>query len=293
MSSLHTSVLSKEVIDGLHVNLGKRYIDATVGAGGHARLLLECGASVLGIDQDQDAVKIADSVLGECQQKIGKKNRYRVFHGSYSRMGEFAREMGWNEVDGILMDLGVSSMQLDNKTRGFSVRYKEALLDMRMDATQKLSASDIVNSYSEDELYEIFATFGEEEHSRSIARALVSKRHIVPIRTVGALIDAIAGIEGIGNKQDTTIRIFQAIRIEVNDELRQLRVGISESKKLLSVGGRLAVISFHSLEDRIVKQAMNTNDWKLITKKPIRPTEQEMTSNRRSRSAKLRIAEKL
>lgn len=261
----HTPIMVKEAMEGLQVASGKRFIDATYGGGGHTKAIRELGGVVLGIDTDPDA---------------GAQVR-----GNFRDIKKIAQEHGFEAVDGILFDLGVSSHQLDTATRGFSYRFEEAPLDLRLNQNEGITAAEYLQTVSENELYEILATFGEEEHSRSIASLVVRARHVSPIATTGDLLKII-------NKKSAS-QVFQALRIVVNDELNALKEGLEGAKDLIKPGGRLAVISFHSLEDRIVKRFLKAGAWKVITKKPIVPSEDEIRSNKRSHSAKLRIAEKI
>jgi len=256
----------EEVLEGLQVAPGKRFIDATYGGGGHASEIVRRGGEVLGIDVDPDTGPHA-------------------VHGNFRNIEEIAKKEGFSEVDGILFDLGVSSHQLDTGDRGFSYRFVDAPLDLRFNQNEGETAAELLKRVSEDELYEILATFGEEEHSRAIATAIVRARRVSPVRTTGDLLKI------IGKK--TASQVFQALRIVVNDELNALKEGLHGAKDLLKPNGRLAVISFHSLEDRIVKLYFKTDAWKLITKKPIVPGHEEIKVNKRARSAKLRIAEKI
>jgi 16S rRNA (cytosine1402-N4)-methyltransferase len=255
----------KEVAQGLQAAPGKRFIDATYGGGGHTKAIRGLGGIVFGIDTDPDAKA---QVLGNFKDIAG-----------------IAKKHGFESVDGILFDLGVSSHQLDTAERGFSYRFEDAPLDLRLNQTEGISAAEYLQTVSENELYEILATFGEEEHSRAIAALVVRARHVKAIATTGDLLKIV-------NKRAAS-QVFQALRIVVNDELTALKEGLEGAKELIKPGGRLAVISFHSLEDRIVKRFLKTDAWKVITKKPIVPSEDEIRSNKRAHSAKLRIAEKL
>lgn len=262
----HVPVLLREAVDGLDVKPGGKYIDATFGAGGHAAEIEKRGGNVLSIDADPEA--------------------HAQVTGNFRDIEKIAKENGFERVDGVLFDLGVSSMQLDSPERGFSYRFNGPL-DSRLDPTRGQTAADIINTYSEGELYEIFARLGEENNARAIARAIVRARGVEKITTTEKLVKV------IGESQPVLSRIFQALRITVNDELGALREGLSSAGKLLINGGRLVVISFHSLEDRIVKQYMRNSDWRVLTKKPITASNDEVIANPRSRSAKLRIAERL
>lgn len=256
----------REALSGLNVREGGKYIDATFGFGGHSREIEQLGGRVLGIDRDPDT----DAV-----------------HGNFRDIEKIAKEHGFDEVDGILFDLGVSSHQLDTPERGFSFRYPDAPLDFRMDPGQGTPASEYIRSLSEQELYEIFATYGEEELARPIARAICRTRSVNPMKTTGDLARAIEGSE------KAKARVFQALRIAVNDELGALKEGLSGAARLLKKGGKLVVISYHSLEDRIVKREIQRRGFRAENKRPLTPSEEEKRSNPRSRSAKLRIAEKI
>lgn len=261
----HVPVLLREAIDGLNVRRGGKYIDATFGGGGHSGEIIKRGGAVLGIDVDPQVA---------------------VVRGNFRDIEKIAKENGFSKVDGVLFDLGVSSMQLDSPKRGFSYKFKGPL-DLRFDPTQGRPASEIVNRYSEEELYEIFSKFGEENGARAIARLVVRARSVEPITTTEGLVKV------IGGSRPVLSRIFQALRIAVNDELGALREGLGGARRLLKTGGRLVVISFHSLEDRIVKQYMRDSDWRPLLKKPITANADEVKANPRARSAKLRIAQRL
>jgi 16S rRNA (cytosine1402-N4)-methyltransferase len=262
----HTPVMVEEVVSGLQVAPGKRFIDATYGGGGHASEIVRRGGEVLGIDVDPDTGPHA-------------------VHGNFRNIERIAKKNGFDKVDGILFDLGVSSHQLDTPERGFSYRFGNAPLDLRMNQGEGRTAAELLQKVTEQELYEILATFGEEEHSRAIASSIVRARHVSPVRSTGDLLKFV--------EKRSASRMFQALRIVVNDELNALKEGLSGAKNLLKPGGRLVVISFHSLEDRIVKLSLKTDAWKLITKKPIVAGDIERRANSRSQSAKLRIAEKI
>jgi 16S rRNA (cytosine1402-N4)-methyltransferase len=283
MSKYHTPVLLQEVIHGLQVEAGKRFIDATLGGGGHTKRMLEMGAEVLAIDQDNDAIE---------ENKELTSPHCRIVQGNFRDIETLAEANGWKEIDGVLFDLGVSSHQLDTESRGFSYRFDQAPLDMRFGDTDSPSAQDIVNNGSYEELFNIFATFGEEERAGIIAKEILVTRKKSPIATVGTLKKCIEQAVGTGN-QDIIARIFQAIRIAVNGELTALQAGLAGAMRLTKPGGRIAVISFHSLEDRIVKRFFLNKTLKVIEKKPLIAGIIEQRENRRSRSAKLRIAEKV
>lgn len=262
----HIPALLNEVIAGLKVAPGKRFIDATYGGGGHAREIKRREGEVLGIDVDPDS----DAV-----------------HGNFRDIVEISKREGFEAVDGILFDLGVSSHQLDSPERGFSYRFTDAPLDLRFDQSKGETAAQLVNRITEEELYDIFARFSEEELARPIAHALFRARAVKPIETTGDLTRV------VGNRKAVLSRVFQALRIAVNDEFGALKEGLFGAQELLGKNGRLVVITFHSLEDRIVKQFMKKGEWNVVTKKPIIAGLEEQARNRRARSAKLRIAEKI
>lgn len=278
----HVPVLSREVIEGLAVRPGGHYLDATVGGGGHSRLILESAADVrlTAIDRDEDALAAAQKYLAE----------YGRVQFSLSNFAAY--QFTSNTFDGILADLGVSSYHLDRPERGFSFRHT-ADLDMRMDKRQPLTAADVINEWDEGELAEIFFKYGEERLSRRIARRIVEKR---PLHTTTQLAEAIATSVPpkyrYGRIHPAT-RVFQALRIVVNDELKSLETFLEKAPNALVPGGRIAIISFHSLEDRLVKHSFrNSALLQVLTKKPITAQEEEIASNPRSRSAKLRIAQR-
>ncbi|ACC83314.1 16S rRNA (cytosine(1402)-N(4))-methyltransferase RsmH [Nostoc punctiforme] len=280
----HISVLGREVIEGLAVRPGGHYLDVTVGGGGHSRLILEAAADVrvTAVDQDEDALVAANKNLAEYSDRI---------QFIYSNFADY--EFPPNTFDGILADLGVSSYHLDQAERGFSFR-QAANLDMRMDRGRSLTAADVINNWDEAELADIFFKYGEERLSRRIARRIVERR---PLHTTTELADAIASSVPpkyrYGRIHPAT-RVFQALRIVVNDELKSLETFLDKAPNALVPGGRIAIISFHSLEDRPVKHGLrNSPLLKVLTKKPIIAQEEEISNNPRSRSAKLRIAEKL
>lgn len=281
----HTPVLLQESIDWLSVTRGKKYIDATIGGGGHTFEILKRGGVVLGIDCDQDAIDYVKSKF-----QIGKE--LILVRGNFKDIDTIARSHGFGRVSGILFDLGVSSHQFEKASRGFSFQ-KEGPLDMRMDAStnsaQGVSARDLINALTERELYELFTKLGEERFARTVSRRIVRARRVRPIETTRQLAAIMEGVLGRRSRMHPATRVFQALRIAVNDELNNLKVALPKAFALLAPKGRLAVISFHSLEDRIVKQTMG----RMLTKKPIVPSSEEVTRNPRSRSAKLRVFERL
>lgn len=307
--SQHIPILVNEVIAALQADAPgtSRLIDGTVGGGGHSRALLDAGIdSVLACDRDADAIEIARQYLA------AHGNRVSFFHGSYVDMPRATSELGWRAVDAILLDLGLSSNQLDDPTRGFSFRF-DAPLDMRFDRdTGTETADDLVNGLVVDELADLFFRYGEERHSRRIAYAIARQR---PIRSARQLAEVVASAVPAQARRKSKVhpatRVFQALRIAVNQELDAVEQALPIAVDLLRPGGRLAVITFHSLEDRLVKQAfkrLSTSvsappgmasivercaSVRLVNRKPISPNQAEISANPRSRSAKLRVVEKL
>ena len=312
MEFSHTSVLLQETVDSLRVKEDGIYIDCTIGGGGHsfqiAKLLRpDKGAKLIGFDQDESAVAAATDRLKQFSRLL------TVVHSNYSEIDQVLRDLGINKADGILLDLGVSSYQLDEAGRGFSY-MDDAPLDMRMDRRNPVSAYDVVNGYSEEELFRIIRDYGEDRFAKNIAKNIVRKREDSPLRTTFELRDIVEASIPFKLKKTgghPAKRTFQAIRIEVNQELSVLSNTLDTMIDLLNSGGRISVITFHSLEDRIVKQTFKRNEspcicppdfpvcvcgrvskGRVVTKKPIVPTREEMERNPRSKSAKLRVFEK-
>jgi 16S rRNA (cytosine1402-N4)-methyltransferase len=305
MLTAHRPVLYHETLAALQPRPGGRTIDATVGAGGHAEGILEATAPdghLLGVDADPEAVERAQSHLARFEGRV------KLIHASFSQLQTVARSEGFEQVDGILFDLGLSSPQVDDPARGFSF-LRDGPLDMRFDQSQGLSAADLVNTLPERELADLLWRYGEERAARRVARAIVGAR---PIATTGQLAGIVARqVPGRPGHHPAT-RTFQALRIAVNEELDALQHGLSQAVELLRPGGRLAVISFHSLEDRQVKEFFRQESRDCIcppglvecvchhraslvhiARRPIEPSADEVSMNPRSRSAKLRVAEKL
>lgn len=282
----HEPVLAAETLQALAPAPGKLIVDATLGGAGHARLLLERGAEVIGVDQDPVALGLAHAQRLAC---------LTVVEGNFRDLpGVLEPALAGRKADGVLMDLGVSSFELDDAGRGFSF-HADAPLDMRMSRTGP-SAADLVNGLEPEELASAIYEYGEERHSRRIARAIAAARERAPIRSTLELAEVVRRAYPGGHARGIhpARRTFQALRILVNDELGALRDGLAGARELLRPGGRLAVISFHSLEDRIVKRALRDDaGWRPLSKRPLEPTPEEQARNPRSRSAKLRAAERL
>ncbi|MDO8487579.1 MAG: 16S rRNA (cytosine(1402)-N(4))-methyltransferase RsmH [Candidatus Curtissbacteria bacterium] len=285
----HAPVLLHACLDFIDPKPGDLIIDATIGGGGHTEEILKKGAKVLGIDRDPDAIE-------HIKRELEIAENLRLAKGNFSDLGQIARENGFDKVDGIIFDLGVSSHQLDEPSRGFSFR-RDGPLDMRMDPSLTLRAKDIINNFPERKLDEIFKTYGQEKFSRAIAHAACISRQIKPVETTGELAEIIREVyvkRHVREKIDPATRTFQALRIVVNSELLNLEESLPQTEELLKIGGRLVIISFHSLEDGIVKRFFKqSRSFMVLTKKPIGPQDEEMRANPRSRSAKLRAAEKV
>ncbi len=303
----HVSVLVEECLHFLAPERGGVFVDCTLGLGGHARALLEANPELrlVGIDRDAEALEIARRELAEFGERV------EFLRGTFEDLEELLQAAGHAAVAGILADLGVSSLQLERAHRGFSFR-RDGPLDMRMDTRGGMTAADVVNGYPEEQLRKILSEYGEERRARRIARQLVLSRQEKPLETTGDLRAAVVAAVGSGRpgRIDPATRTFQAVRIEVNRELAGLDRFFEQTMRLLESDGRLVVISYHSLEDRISKMALRsaargevdpitgrplseTRLIELLTKKPVRPTEAEVTANPRSRSARLRAARRI
>jgi 16S rRNA (cytosine1402-N4)-methyltransferase len=296
----HIPVLLNETVGYLNVDPDGVYVDCTFGGGGHSKALLEKlsdKGKLVAFDQDDDARK-----------NLPQDKRLLFVPHNFRHIQRFLRLHQINSVDGIMADLGVSSYQFDEAVRGFSIRF-DAELDMRMDQRQRLTAFDVVNTYSEQQLHKIFEQYGEVTNSKTLAKAIVQVRSTVSLKTVDSFKNALRGMIK-GNPNRYFAQVFQALRIEVNDELGALKEMLQQVPKLLKPGGRVAIITFHSLEDRLVKNFFRrgsfdepeenpfineekVNELVIITKKPVVPSDEEMRRNPRARSAKLRVAEKV
>ena len=311
MEFRHESVLLRETMEYLKINPDGIYVDGTLGGGGHALEIcrrLSSKGKLIGIDQDEDAVRAASERLAEFE------DRTEIVRSNYRQMAKILSELGIGQVDGILLDLGVSSYQLDELERGFTYRTEDAPLDMRMDKRQSLTAKDLINTYSEMELYRIIRDYGEDKFAKNIAKHIVKAREEKEINTAGELTEIIkraipAKVQKNGGHPAK--RTFQAVRIELNGELEVLQESLENMTELLRPGGRICVITFHSLEDRIVKNIFRKCEHpctcppdfpvcvcgkksmgKTVTRKPVLPSEEEIEYNSRAKSAKLRVFEK-
>lgn len=287
MSTYHASVLLTEVLKYLEPEPGKRFIDATAGGGGHTKALAEDGASVLALDRDPEAIEHLGNLKAE---------NIEVVESNFSHIYKVAQEFGFTGVDGILFDLGVSSRQLDTASRGFSFQ-KAGPLDMRMDPNIQIKASDLINNLEKRRLNEIFQRYGQEKLSLAIADAVCSARQVKPIKTtedLSKIVKEVYGRKRLKTKMHPATKVFQALRIVVNSELLNLEEALEQTVPLLKKGGRLVVVSFHSLEDGIVKRFLKENpSFQVLTKVPIGPGTAEIAANPRARSAKLRAAQKI
>ena len=306
----HTPVLLEESIEGLCIKGDGIYVDGTLGGAGHASVILSRlnqKGKLYCFDKDQDAIKVANEKLAKIS------SNYQIIHSDFSHLKECLNALGVEKIDGLLLDIGVSSYQFDTPERGFSYKY-DAPLDMRMDQSQDKSAYDVVNYYPQKDLERIFYEYGEEKFSKNIAAGVVKERKSKPIRTTFELVDIIKKYlpsKVLNQKGHPAKQVFQAIRIEVNGELDALRSVLDQSLSMLNRNGRVAIITFHSLEDRIVKNKFkevscvndnvkglvnlkdNEQEFRLITRHPIVASKLELETNNRSHSAKLRIIEKL
>ncbi len=305
----HYSVLKEELIDGLNINPDGIYVDCTLGYAGDSKEILKRlrRGFLFAFDQDEDAIHFSQNELSKIS------NNFKIIYSNFRDLKSKLEDENITKVDGFIFDLGLSSPQIDEKERGFSFQ-NDAVLDMRMDKNNKLSAKDVVNNYSYEKLVEIFYKYGEEDFSKPIAKKIVEERSKKEINTTMELVDIIKSSVPLKYflKSHPERQIFQAIRIEVNDELNSIEHALDDAISMLNTGGRICVISFHSLEDRIVKNVFKANSeinplvkglpvipdeykpiLKLINKKPILPSDKEIGENSRSKSAKLRIVERV
>lgn len=298
----HVPVLLKESVDGLNITEGGNFVDVTFGGGGHSKEIysrMDKNGHLYSFDQDADAEKNADGFDAE---------RFTFVRSNFRFLKNFMRYYGVEHIDGLLADLGVSSHHFDDSTRGFSFRF-EGKLDMRMNQRAGMTASDVVNTYEEERLADVLYLYGELKQSRKIAAALVKARQEKPIETIGDLMEVSKTFFRNEREKKDMAKLFQALRIEVNHEMDALKEMLKSATEMLKPGGRLVIITYHSLEDRIVKNLMKTGNvegkedkdffgkvntpYRLVNRQVIVPSDEEMTRNPRSRSAKLRIAEKL
>lgn len=311
MEFTHKSVLLKECMENLNIKPDGIYVDGTLGGGGHAWQIasrLTEGGRLIGIDQDADAIEAASKRLDEFKERVS------IVRSNYCEIQNLLKQLGIEKADGILLDLGVSSYQLDAPERGFTYRREDAPLDMRMDQRQTTTAKEIVNEYSEYELYRMIRDYGEDKFAKNIAKHIVAERQKKPIETTGELSEIIKHaipmkVRAVGGHPAK--QTFQAIRIELNKELEVLKNSLDTMIDLLNPGGRLCIITFHSLEDRIVKASFKSNEnpcicppdfpvcvcnkkskGRNITRKPILPSKKEQEENPRSKSSKLRVFER-
>lgn len=285
--ALHKPVMLKEVLEHLDPREGKLILDATLGAAGHTLAMAKRGAQIIAIDRDQRAIDIANKAI----EQEGLRDQVEIRRLEFSKINELSR----SQFDGELFDLGVSSMQLDEGNRGFSFS-KKAPLDMRMDEKLSVTAQDLVNGLGRKELYELFTKYAQEYRARELARAIVHARKIKPITTTTELASIVSGVKGFAKGKNPATQVFQALRIAVNDELGELKAALPSALSMLKPGGACVVISFHSLEDRIVKNIFIEHEeesYRVRTKKPLIPTQHEINTNRRARSAKMRVIERL
>lgn len=290
MNTYHKAVLLQQTLEQLQVRAGEKYIDATLGGGGHSEEIVRAGGNVLGIDQDSDAISYN-------KEKFAGNPNITITQGNFENIKDIAQKNGFENIAGVLYDLGISSHHVDEGSRGFSF-LQEAPLDMRMNKDLTVTAADLINGLNKGELIELFENYGEEIFARRIAEGIIKEREKGQITTTTRLAQIVASsYPGGMHKVHPATKVFQALRIAVNDELMVLKKSLPQALELLSTGGRIVIITFHSLEDRIVKNTFL--DWeekglgKILTKKPIIPTEEEIEENRRSRSSKLRVFEKV
>lgn len=304
----HCPVLLDEVLNGIRVQRGGTYIDATLGDAGHALQIVKRGGRLLGIDRDKDQIRRAEQRLEKAYPALYKKaegqKSIKAFSlikpilqlGNFSEIKLIAEKLGFIPADGILFDLGVSSFQLNASQKGLTFSQAQPL-DMRLDTDIPQSAEDLVNKLSKEELYEIFIRNAQEELAWPIAEAIISSRSLKPVKTTAELMKIICSVKKGKSRIHPATKVFLALRMEVNREIENLKKGLNDSVELLKKGGKLAVISFHETEDRVVKNIFKTQKQRkklsIINKKPILPEDKEIKANPRSRSARMRIAERI
>jgi len=302
--NFHTPVMCSQVLNYLITKKKGIYLDCTLGGGGHSKEIIKeiyPDGLLIGLDQDIEALEFAREKLKDYQDKV------IIVKSNFTDLKKLLQDLGYKQITGVLFDLGLSSYQVDSKPRGFSF-LEDNFLDMRMDLSKQYDARYIINTYSEKELWEIFSQYGEERFSRSIARLIVKERENKQIETTQHLAKLVTNVYARYKKKRWRIhpatRVFQALRIEVNDELNALKRALEEAVRMLEPQGRICIISYHSLEDRIAKHTfkemankdnlkLNAYGVRILSKKPIYPTENEVRENRRARSAKMRVAEKI
>jgi len=301
MKDYHIPVMLSECIEGLNIKSEGTYVDATFGGGGHSREIIKRlkGGRLFGIDQDEDARTIAAGF---------DSGKFTFIDINFRHLKRYLRLEGVEKLDGLLADLGVSSHQIDVPERGFSTRF-DATLDMRMDRNQDLTAEKVINTYPRQELQQVLGRYGEIRNARTLAENIIRARIEAPVRTTGELVNILKGFVPANKRNKYYAQVFQALRIEVNDELGALKDLLRQSADLLKSGGRLVIMAYHSLEDRIIKNFIQTGDFegmevrdiygnsskpfKAVYRKPVMASEEEIRNNNRARSAKLRVAEKI
>ena len=300
MKDYHIPVMLKECIDGLNIRSDGTYVDATFGGGGHSREIIRYISTgrLFGVDQDEDAGHNTEGF---------DDDRFSFIDTNFRHLSRFLKLAGVEKIDGLLVDLGVSSHQIDEPERGFSTRF-DAKLDMRMNRSQELTAEKVINTYSSRDLQRVLGKYGEIRNAKTLADNIIRTRIEAPVKTTGELVDILRRLAPVNRRNKYYAQVFQALRIEVNDELGALKDLLWQSADLLRIGGRLVIIAYHSLEDRLIKNFINTGTvdgqedkdifghsrkpFRAINKKPIMASEQEIQKNNRARSARLRIAEK-
>lgn len=294
-SNYHETVMTQEVVDGLHIKSNGKYIDATLGSGGHSLAILKTGGKVLGIEADPAMLEVAAKRL---EAEFENKDRYRLVHGNFVNIGQIAKENGWDEAGGVIFDLGVTNLHLTGEERGFSFSDADSKLDMRLDpGIQSVTGADLLNALREDQLVELFEAVLEPGPARWITGRVLFSRAKKPISTVGDLLEISRGLKTKKHRINEATLPFLAVRIAVNSELDNLKKALPSAFEILGSKGRLVVISFHSKEDGIVKdffkEKKDMDEAETLTIKPVSVGEGELIENKRSRSARMRILEKI